>query len=94
MNPDVGGLEATSCNCYRIDKEMYDRILHCQEPVGLDLGVQQATKLPFWICYLPRSLCTICHVTQPRRSHFPARPGRSAASKKLPPTIQAGWLLI
>ncbi len=26
---DTAGLEATSCGCYRADKETYDRILHC-----------------------------------------------------------------
>jgi Mn-dependent DtxR family transcriptional regulator len=26
---DTGGLEAASCGCYRVDKETYDRILHC-----------------------------------------------------------------
>lgn len=26
---DIGGLEAASCGCYRADKEVYDRILHC-----------------------------------------------------------------
>lgn len=26
---DICGLEAASCECYRTDKEMYDRILHC-----------------------------------------------------------------
>ena len=26
---DGGGLEAASCSCYRADKEIYERILHC-----------------------------------------------------------------
>jgi CRP-like cAMP-binding protein len=26
---DIGGLDAASCPCYRIDKETYDHILHC-----------------------------------------------------------------
>src|SRR5665647_1886493 len=36
----------------------------------------------------------ICQVSQPRRNHLPALPGRSAANKTPPPAIQAGWLLI
>ena len=26
---DISGLQAVSCKCYRADKEMYDRIMHC-----------------------------------------------------------------